>query len=77
MVCPKHPLSWWMERGGRGCEHMKTSLLWTRIKHPWAVGTAKRSQLHWSHSPWGVGLSYIQAETKRIQEGTHVYHPRT
>lgn len=57
MVCSKRPLSWWMERGGWGLEHMKTSLLWTRIKYLWAVGTAKWSQLHWSHSPWwGAGV---------------------
>ena len=77
MVCPKRPHSWWMDRGGWGLEHMKTSLLWTGIKYLWAVGTTKWSQLHWSHSPWGVGLSFTQAETMRIRAGTHVYHPRT
>lgn len=56
---------------------METSLLWTRIKHLWAVSTAKRPQPHWSHSPWEVGLSYTQAETMRIRAGTHVYHLRT
>ena len=42
-----------MERWCWVREHVKTSLLWTTIKHLRAEGTAPRSQLHCSLSPSG------------------------
>lgn len=57
-----------MERWCWVREHVKTSLLWTTIKHLWAEGTATRSQLHCSHSPSGqVCPAHTQ---RRLESGT-------